>query len=79
MKPLGKYDDPRRLLIHAGLYLWKQWRLYELEAWQDAMSILHRLRVHVEEEDDARFLETLDGLLKDTNSSLTLAEKELVA
>jgi hypothetical protein len=79
MKPLGKYDDPRRLLIHAGLYLWRQWRLYELEAWQDSMSILHRLRVQVEEEDDALFLETLDDLLEDPSSSLMPAEQELVA
>jgi hypothetical protein len=79
MKPLGKNDDPRRLLMHAGLYLWRQWRLYELEAWQDAMSILHRTRVKVEEEDDALFLETLDGFLNNPNSSLTAGEQELVA
>ena len=64
MKESLKCDDPRRLLIHASLYLWKQWRLYELPAWQDAISILHRARHDVEAEDYALFLENWDVFLK---------------
>jgi hypothetical protein len=79
MKDLLKCDDPRRLLIHANLYLWKQWRLYGLPAWQDAMSILHRARHDVEEEDDALFLETLDASLKNPAVDVTLLDQELVA
>ena len=71
MKDSLKCDDPRRILIQASLYLWKQWRLYRLAAWQEAMSILHRARHDVEEEDAALFLETLDVFLK--NPSIDVA------
>jgi hypothetical protein len=79
MRASIQHDDPRRLLTHAGLYLWKQWRRYELTAWQDAMSLLRRVRHEVEEEDDALFLETLDTFLKDTNIGAAANECELVA
>ena len=64
MKEPVKCDDPRRLLTQASLYLRRQWRCYRMPAWEDAMSILHRARHDVEEEDDALFLETLERLLK---------------
>lgn len=44
--------DPRRVLTHASLYLLRQRRLYELAVWQDAMSILRRVRIDVEQEDE---------------------------
>jgi hypothetical protein len=74
-----QHDDPRRLLTHASLYLWKQWRLYELAEWQDTLSILGRARHEVEEEDDALFLETLDAFLNDPNIVVDSADFELVA
>ena len=79
MKDPLKCDDPRRLLIHANLYLWRQWRLYGLPAWQDAISILHRARHDVEEEDDALFLETLDVFLSNNTVDVTPIGQELVA
>jgi hypothetical protein len=79
MKEPLKCDDPRRLLIHASLYLWRQWRLYGLPAWQDAISILHRARHDVEEEDDALFLETLDVFLKNPAVNIAPIDQELVA
>lgn len=51
--------DPRSVLTHASLYLLRQWRLYRLEAWQDAMSILRGARIDVDQEDEILFLETL--------------------
>lgn len=72
-------DDPRRLLTHASLYLWRQWRLYGLPAWEDALGILHRARHDVEEEDDALFLETLDGFLKDATVNVTPIDQEPAA
>jgi hypothetical protein len=60
-----KYEDPRRVVTHASLYLWRQWRLYQLPAWQDAMSILRRARIDVEEEDQALFMENLDLFVVD--------------
>jgi hypothetical protein len=71
MKEPLKCDDPRKLLTHAIIYLWTQWRFYELLAWQDAMSILHRMRHDVEEEEDALFLATLDVFLKDATGHTT--------
>jgi hypothetical protein len=79
MKDPLKCDDPRRLLIHASLYLWRQWRLYGLPAWQDAISILYRARHDVEEEDDALFLGTLDVLLKNSAVDATPIDQELAA
>ena len=79
MRTSIQHEDPRRLLTHASLYLWKQWRIYELAAWQDAMSLLHRVRHQVEAEDDALFLQTLDTFLKDTNIDAVADECELVA
>ena len=79
MKDPLKCDDPRRLLIHANLYLWRQWRLYGLPAWQDAIGILHRARHEVEEEDDALFLETLDVALKNPAVDVTLTGQALAA
>lgn len=79
MKESLKCDDPRRLLTHASLYLWRQWRLYGVSAWQDAMSILHRARHDVEEEDDTRFLETLDVYLKNPTIDVTAIDQQLAA
>ena len=79
MRALIQHDDPRRLLTHASLYLWKQWRRYELAAWQDAMSILGRVRHEVEEEDDALFLQALESSLADSNINVSSADCELVA
>lgn len=79
MKESLKCYDPRRLLTHASLYLWKQWRLYELSAWQDALSILHRARHDVEEEDDALFLESLDVFLKNPTVDWMAIDEQLVA
>ena len=79
MRASIQHDDPRRLVTHASLYLWKQWRIYELAAWQDAMSILGRARHEVEAEDDALFLQTLDAFLEDTNIGAVADEYELVA
>ena len=70
-----KCDAPRRLLTQASLYLWRQWRLYGLPAWQDAMNILHRARLDVEEEDDALFLETLDVFLKNPSGDVTAIDQ----
>ena len=77
MKESLKCDDPRRLLIHASLYLWRQWRLYELPAWQDAISILHRARHDVEAEDYALFLETWDVFLKNPTDDVTAIDQDL--
>jgi hypothetical protein len=74
MKESLKCDDPRRQLTEASLYLWRQWRLYGLTAWHDAMNILQRARHDVEEEDDALFLETLEVFLKNPSADVTAAE-----
>jgi hypothetical protein len=77
MKESLKCDDPRRLLTEAGLYLWRQWRLYGLPAWQDAMNILQRARHDVEEEDEALFLETLEVFLKNPSADATATDQDL--
>ena len=79
MKESLKCDDPRRLLIHASLYLWRQWRLYGLPEWQAAMNILQRARQEVEAEDDALFLETLDVFLNNTSVDVTAIAVDLAA
>jgi hypothetical protein len=56
--------DPERILIHASLYLWKQWRQYPLAAWENAESILRRAHDAVEEEDRIEFVRSLDRLLE---------------
>jgi len=78
MKESLKCDDPRRLLTQAILYLWKQWRLFGLSPWQDAMSILHRARHDVEEEDDTLFLEALDVFLEKPTMNVRPIGEELV-
>jgi len=74
-----KCVDPRRLLTQASLYLWRQWRLYGLAAWQDAMNILRRARHAVDEEDDALFLEILDVFLKNPSVDVTAIDQDLAA
>jgi hypothetical protein len=79
MKESLKCDDPRRQLTEASLYLWRQWRLYELPAWQDATNILQRARHDVEEEDEALFLETLEVFLKNPFADVTATDQDLAA
>jgi hypothetical protein len=50
------------MLIHASLYLFKQWRQYPLAAWENAENILRRAYNAVEEEDRIEFVRSLDGL-----------------
>ena len=54
-------QDPGRMLTHASLYLWKQWREYPLAAWEAAESIIRRAYDDVEEEDRLRFVRSIDA------------------
>ena len=59
--------DPGRILTHASLYLWKQWRQYPLAAWENAERILRRALDAVEEEDRIEFVRSLDRLIESEN------------
>jgi hypothetical protein len=74
MRVSFEYDDPRRILTHASLYLWRQWRLYGLAAWQDAMCILRLARIDVEEEDESFFLENMDVFLNRPSAGAALSD-----
>ena len=67
MRLQGNYEDPGRMLTHASLYLWKQWRQYPLAAWENAEDILHRAYDAVEEEDRIEFVRSLDRLVEPEN------------
>jgi hypothetical protein len=79
MEESFKCVDPQRLLTQASLYLRRQWRLYGLSAWQDAMNILHRARHEVEEENAALFLETLEVFLNNCSVDVTAIDQDLAA
>ena len=61
MRALENLEDPGRILMHASLYLWKQWREYPLAAWEAAESIIRRAYDDVEEEDRLRFVRSMDA------------------
>jgi hypothetical protein len=67
MRAQGNFVDPGRILTHASLYLWKQWRQYPLAAWENAESILRRAHDAVEEEDRIEFVRSLDRLIESEN------------
>jgi hypothetical protein len=60
MRAQDPYEDPGRLLTHASLYLWTQWREYPLAAWENAASILRRAHDAVEEEDRIEFVRSIE-------------------
>jgi hypothetical protein len=64
MRAQDNYKDPGRMLTHASLYLWKQWRQYPMGAWENAEGILHRAYDAVEEADRIEFVRSLDGLVE---------------
>ncbi|MCU1305443.1 MAG: hypothetical protein JWN45_138 [Acidobacteriaceae bacterium] len=61
------FANPGRILTHASLYLWKQWRQYPLAAWENAESILRRALDAVEEEDRIEFMRSLEHLVETEN------------
>ena len=65
MRAQDNSQDPGRILAHASVYLWTQWRQYPLPAWEDAESILRRAHDAVEEEDRIEFVHTLDEFFAD--------------
>jgi hypothetical protein len=62
MRAHDDFVDPGRVLTHASLYLWKQWRNYPLAAWENAESIIRRAYDAVEEEDRLNFVRSIDAL-----------------
>jgi hypothetical protein len=67
MRAQDNCEDPGRILNHASLYLWKQWRQYPLAAWENAESILRRAHDAVEEEDRIEFVRSLERLVQPEN------------
>jgi hypothetical protein len=61
MKAQPSSNNPGRILAHASLYLWKNWRQYALAAWEHAESILRQAYDAVEEEDRIQFIRALDS------------------
>jgi len=67
MRAQDNFVNPGRILTHASLYLWKQWRQYPLAAWENAESILRRAHDAVEEEDRIDFVRSLERLIEPEN------------
>jgi hypothetical protein len=79
MTASDEYNDPRQTLTHASLYLWRQWREYDLEALQDSLNILRRARTDVDEEDEALFVKNLDAFLNASGAGPALSDCALAA
>lgn len=65
MKLSTELCDPSRILTHASLYLCKHWRLYSLDAWEAAKSILRQAHDAVEQEDRIKFIGDLEAALEE--------------
>jgi hypothetical protein len=64
MRAQDELANPAKILTHASLYLWRQWRQYPLAAWENAESILRSALNAVEQEDRIEFIRSLDRFVE---------------